>query len=109
MNPAQNLRRIEDALARPAYIVPTVQVANRYREPLAKLADWMARPSFDGELAMAMVRRWREEGALDEERMAVVGRIAQEEISPISDVRGSAWYRRELTGTLTQRLLRDVT
>jgi CO/xanthine dehydrogenase FAD-binding subunit len=46
---------------------------------------------------------------LDEERAADVGRIAQEEISPISDVRGSAWYRREITGTLTQRLLRDVT
>jgi CO/xanthine dehydrogenase FAD-binding subunit len=46
---------------------------------------------------------------LDEERAADIGRIAQEEISPISDVRGSAWYRRELTGTLTRRLLRNVT
>ena len=33
---------------------------------------------------------------------------AESEISPISDVRGSAWYRRELVKTLTGRLLRDV-
>ncbi len=35
-------------------------------------------------------------------------RAADTEISPISDVRGSAWYRRELIKTLTGRLLRDV-
>jgi CO/xanthine dehydrogenase FAD-binding subunit len=46
---------------------------------------------------------------LDEERTADAGRIAQEEISPIADIRGSAWYRRELTATLTRRLLRHVT
>ncbi len=46
---------------------------------------------------------------MDEAQMAAVGQTAREEISPISDVRGSAWYRKELTGTLTQRLLRDVT
>ncbi len=50
------------------------------------------------------------EGALlDEDVIAKVRRIAQEEISPISDVRGSAWYRTELIGTLTGRLLHDVT
>lgn len=35
-------------------------------------------------------------------------RAADTEISPISDVRGSAWYRRELIKTLTGRLVRDV-
>ncbi len=35
-------------------------------------------------------------------------RTADTEVSPISDVRGSAWYRRELIKTLTGRLLRDV-
>jgi CO/xanthine dehydrogenase FAD-binding subunit len=46
---------------------------------------------------------------LDEERMSAIGHLAQEEISPISDVRASAWYRRELIGTLTRRVLQDVT
>ena len=62
-------RRIEEALARPGYFVPTDQVEDRFRDPLSRLADWMARPDFDGDLAEAMVRRWRDEGLLDDERM----------------------------------------
>ena len=49
------------------------------------------------------------EGApLDDERIALAARAAEQEITPISDVRASAWYRRELIHDLTQRLLRDV-
>jgi CO/xanthine dehydrogenase FAD-binding subunit len=46
--------------------------------------------------------------ALDEETLAAAAATAREEIHPISDVRGSAWYRRELVQTLTERLLRHV-
>lgn len=45
---------------------------------------------------------------LDEETLAAAAATAREEIHPISDVRGSAWYRRELVGTLTERMLRHV-
>jgi CO/xanthine dehydrogenase FAD-binding subunit len=40
--------------------------------------------------------------------VAAAQRAAVEEISPIDDVRASAWYRRELVKTLTGRLLRHV-
>lgn len=69
MNRANALQRITDALGRPTYLVPTTQVEGRYRAPLDTLARWMAQPDFDGELAVAMIRRWHEEGRLDEERM----------------------------------------
>jgi CO/xanthine dehydrogenase FAD-binding subunit len=46
--------------------------------------------------------------ALDHGARAAAGATAREEIHPISDVRGSAWYRRELVQTLTERLLRHV-
>lgn len=62
-------RRVAEALHRPSYLVPTGQVHARYRVPLARLSEWMARPDFDGELAMAMIQRWRDEGVLDDERM----------------------------------------
>jgi CO/xanthine dehydrogenase FAD-binding subunit len=72
-----------------------------------------ARVAF-GAVAPTPLRGRKTEAAIEgqqmnEAQMAAVGRMAREEISPISDVRGSAWYRKELIGTLTQRLLRDVT
>jgi len=45
---------------------------------------------------------------VDEEIIAKAVGAAMEEISPISDVRASAWYRREMIRTLFERLLRDV-
>lgn len=69
MHRADALQRITDALGRPTYLVPTVQVDGPYRAPLETLARWMAQPDFDGDLAVAMIRGWREEGRLDEERM----------------------------------------
>jgi len=49
------------------------------------------------------------EGKVVEERIVnAASAKAAEEVSPIDDVRASAWYRRELIQTLTGRLLRDV-
>jgi len=45
---------------------------------------------------------------LDEETIAAAAAMAQGEVLPISDVRGSAWYRKELIRTLTKRVLTDV-
>ncbi len=49
------------------------------------------------------------EGAtLDDTGIAEIARVAKDEVSPISDVRASAWYRKHLIDELTQRLLHDV-
>jgi CO/xanthine dehydrogenase FAD-binding subunit len=66
-----------------------------------------------GAVAPTPLRGSRTEAAiegspLDDDTIGKARSVAQKEISPISDVRGSAWYRTELVGTLTERLLRDV-
>lgn len=45
---------------------------------------------------------------LDAEAIGAVAETAAREINPISDVRGSAWYRREMVANITKRILRDV-
>jgi CO/xanthine dehydrogenase FAD-binding subunit len=49
-----------------------------------------------------------EEAPLDEEHILASARAAEQEIAPISDVRASAWYRRQIIRDLTRKLLRDV-
>ena len=45
---------------------------------------------------------------LDAEAIQAVAETAAREIDPISDVRGSAWYRREMVANITKRILRHV-
>lgn len=49
-----------------------------------------------------------EGAALDDRRIEDIAHVAEREISPISDVRASAWYRKRLIYELIQRLLHDV-
>ncbi len=45
---------------------------------------------------------------LDADAIAEAAAAAAKEISPINDVRASAWYRRELTGNMLRRMLDHV-
>jgi CO/xanthine dehydrogenase FAD-binding subunit len=45
--------------------------------------------------------------ALDENLLTRVGEAVMQEVSPISDVRASAEYRREMSGALARRALRE--
>jgi CO/xanthine dehydrogenase FAD-binding subunit len=71
-----------------------------------------ARVAF-GAVAPTAIRGRRTEAALegtvlDEEHIAAIARTAGEEISPISDVRASAWYRTRMIDDMTRKLLHDV-
>ena len=66
-----------------------------------------------GAVAPTPLRGGRTEAAIEGEALTPeiisrAARSAREEVSPISDVRASAWYRKELVSVLTGRLLRDV-
>jgi CO/xanthine dehydrogenase FAD-binding subunit len=45
---------------------------------------------------------------LDATTIAAAAKAAQEEVHPISDVRASAWYRKEMIHNMTKRMLEDV-
>ena len=66
-----------------------------------------------GAVAPTPVRAPRTEAALegralDAATIAAAAAVARDEIRPISDVRASDWYRRELIHNLTKRVLDDV-
>ena len=66
-----------------------------------------------GAVAPTPMRAPRTEAALegrllDAATIAEAASVAQQEVHPISDVRASGWYRRELIHNLTMRVLHDV-
>ncbi|MFZ5509687.1 MAG: xanthine dehydrogenase family protein subunit M, partial [Pseudomonadota bacterium] len=46
--------------------------------------------------------------ALTPDTIAAAAVAARDEITPISDVRASAWYRKELVHNMTKRMLENV-
>ena len=46
--------------------------------------------------------------SLDAATIAAAAKAAQDEVHPISDVRASAWYRKEMIHNMTKRILEDV-
>jgi CO/xanthine dehydrogenase FAD-binding subunit len=66
-----------------------------------------------GAVAPTPIRAPKTEAALEARALTVdtisaVAQIAHDEVRPISDVRASEWYRRELIHNLTKRVLDDV-
>ncbi len=49
-----------------------------------------------------------EHQTLDDEGIQAIASVARDEVSPIDDVRASAWYRKELIHNLTRRVLQNV-
>lgn len=72
-------------------------------------AGWKNVRAAFGAVAPTPIRGTRTEAAIEKGGTAgEIARIAESEVSPISDVRASAWYRKELIRTLTERLHHDV-
>jgi CO/xanthine dehydrogenase FAD-binding subunit len=66
-----------------------------------------------GAVAPNPMRAPRTEAALEDraptaQTIDAAAEIARDEVRPISDVRASGWYRRELVRNLTRRVLNDV-
>jgi CO/xanthine dehydrogenase FAD-binding subunit len=95
---------------RPALDVSAVSVGIAGVRTAAGLRD--ARVAF-GSVAPTPIRAAGVEAALegkalDRETVETAARVARDEIAPISDVRGSAWYRREMIANAVRRILTDV-
>jgi len=106
--PAERIFRFEKAGTRPAMecSVVTVGLAFTPRNDLLTAV----RVAF-GSSAPTPLRGRKTEAVLEgrratEEVIARAANTAEEEVSPISDVRGSASYRRALAGVFVRRLLR---
>ncbi len=59
-------------------------------------------------LRLRSAEKWLAGRVLDEETIQHAGTLAAEDVSPIDDVRATARYRREVTGDLVARFLRQA-
>jgi CO/xanthine dehydrogenase FAD-binding subunit len=107
--PPERVFRFTKAGTRPAMECSVVTVGLAFTPRRGALAN--VRVAF-GSSAPTPLRGRKTEAALEGERptpeaVERAARIAEEEVSPISDVRGSACYRRALVGVFLRRMLRD--
>jgi len=107
--PNGRLFRFEKAGTRPAMECSVVTCGIAYTPLDGRIVD--VRAAF-GSVAATPFRGRETESVLEgrrltPERIEQAARAAEGEISPISDVRGSAAYRRALVGVFVRRLLRD--
>jgi CO/xanthine dehydrogenase FAD-binding subunit len=121
----------------PHEILAAIHVPRPSRDFVAEFEKFGARPALDISLVSVGIAGVRGNGALENARVAIgsaastplrvrqteaalngrpldaeaieaVAETAAREINPISDVRGSAWYRREMVANITKRILRNV-
>jgi CO/xanthine dehydrogenase FAD-binding subunit len=105
--PGERVFRFEKAGTRPAMECSVVTVGVAYTPREGKLTD--VRVAF-GSSAPVPLRGRKTEAVLegrpvDPERLQRAAQTARREVRPISDVRGSAEYRRVLAGAFLRRLL----
>ena len=107
--PPQRLYRFEKAGRRPAMECAVVSLGLAFTPVEGRLTA--LRVAF-GSLAPTPLRGLRTEAALegqvpDREVIERAVRVAEDEVKPISDIRGSEAYRRALAGLFLRRLLHD--
>jgi len=107
--PAERVFRFEKAGTRPSMECSVVTVGVAYTPHHDHVAD--VRVAF-GSSAPTPLRGRKTEAALEGARLTPeavehASAVAEKEVSPISDVRGSDCYRRALVGVFLGRLLRD--
>ncbi|TRZ66840.1 MAG: xanthine dehydrogenase family protein subunit M [Rhodocyclaceae bacterium] len=95
---------------RPALDISTISIG--IAGTLRRGALFNVRVAF-GAVAPTVVRAPRTEQALEGQRLdphsiAQVAEVARDEVTPIDDLRASAWYRKELIHNMTKRMLDHV-
>lgn len=108
--PDDFVARFEKFGTRPALDISVVSVGVAGRLENGALKD--ARVAL-GAVAPTPLRATRTEAVIEgkvltDELIAQAVETVKDEISPISDVRATAWYRKELVGVYLRRLLHDV-
>lgn len=108
--PAAQLARFFKFGTRPALDISTISIGIAAVRDGARLRD--VRVAF-GAVAPTPRRAPRTEAALegrplDDATITAAAAAARDEVTPIDDVRASAWYRKELIHNMTRRMLTDV-
>ncbi len=69
MNTRSVLDRIHSAVSGSTYIVPSRQLREPWRQPMADLALSMSSPDFDADMAVLRVHAWHEQDRIDRIRL----------------------------------------